>query len=83
MVILEEGQPPPSTFPPVVHAGSTGGPEWDAPAHGTMHSGIGAEETKFSDGGGEGGHRQGFQRLWAPPRDGDLLKYLLQVILAT
>ena len=24
--------------------------------------------------GGEVGHRQGFQRLWAPPGDGDLLQ---------
>ena len=27
------------------------GPEWDAKAHGTMHSGSGAEETAISGGG--------------------------------
>ena len=36
--------------------------------------GRGAEETEISGGGGEGGHRQGFQDLWAPPVDGDLLQ---------
>ena len=43
---------------------------------GTQHSApsIGAEETVFSGRGGEGGHRHIFQRLWAPPGDGDLLK---------
>ena len=39
-----------------------------------MHPGSRAEETAISGGGGEGGHCQGFQRLWAPPRDGDLLR---------
>ena len=39
-----------------------------------MHSGSGAEETEISGRGGEGGHRQGFQRLWDPPGDGDLLQ---------
>ena len=39
-----------------------------------MHSRSGAEETAFSGVGGEGGHRQGFQRLWDPPGDGDLLQ---------
>ena len=39
-----------------------------------MHSGIIAEETAFSGKRGEGGRRQGFQRLWAPPGDDDLLK---------
>ena len=56
------------------HSGAVEGPEWDAPSHGTMHSGSGSEETEFSGGGGEGGHHQGFQRLWAPPGDGDLLQ---------
>ena len=28
----------------------------------------------ISGGGGEGGHRQGFQRLWTPPGYGDLLQ---------
>ena len=50
------------------------GPEWDAHAHSTMHSGSGAEETAISGRVGEGGHRQGFQRLWAPPVDGDILQ---------
>ena len=47
---------------------------WDAQAHVTIHSGRGAEDTEISSGGGgEGGHLQGFQRLWAPPGDGDLI----------
>ena len=50
------------------------GPEWDAQAQGTVHLGSGAEETEISGGGGEGGHCQVFQRLWAPPGDGDLLQ---------
>ena len=50
------------------------GPEWDARAHGTIHLQSGAEETMICGRGGEGGHRQGFQRLWAPPGDGDLLQ---------
>ena len=50
------------------------GPEWYAPVHGIMHSRTGAEETAFSGVLGEGGHRQGFQRLWAPLGDGDLLQ---------
>ena len=36
--------------------------------------GRGAEETAVSGGGGEGGHRQGLQRLGGPPGDGDLLQ---------
>ena len=39
-----------------------------------MKTGRGAEETAISSGVGEVGHRQGFQRLWAPPGDGDLLQ---------
>ena len=39
-----------------------------------MHSGRGAEETAISGGGGERGHRQGFQILWAPPVDVELLQ---------
>ena len=39
-----------------------------------MHSRSEAEETAFSGVGGEGGHCQGFQRLWEPPGDGDLLQ---------
>ena len=68
------GKTPPSTVPPVLHAGDVEGPEWDAQDHGTVHSGSGAEETEISSRRGEGGHRQGFQSLWAPPGDGDLLQ---------
>ena len=50
------------------------GPEWDAHAHGTVHSGSGSEEKEIIIGGGEGGHRKGFQRLWDPPGDGKLLR---------
>ena len=50
------------------------GHEWYTQAHGTMHSGIGAEETVIGGRGGVGGHRQDFQSLWAPPGDGDLLQ---------
>ena len=50
------------------------GPEWDAQAHVTVQPYRGAEETEISGEGGEGGHRQGFQHLWAPPGDGDLLQ---------
>ena len=50
------------------------GREWDTQAHGTMHSGNRDEETAIIRGGGEGGHRQGFQRLWSPPGDGDLIQ---------
>ena len=45
-----------------------------AQAHGTVHPGSGAEETEISGGGGEGVHRQVFQRLWVPPGYGDLLQ---------
>ena len=38
-----------------------------------MQPGCGAEETETSSRGGEGGHCQVFQLLWAPPGDGDLL----------
>ena len=47
-------------------------PELYAQAHGTVQSGRGAEETAISGRGGEGGNRQGFKLLWAPPGDGDL-----------
>ena len=47
---------------------------WDAQVHSIMHAGSGAEEMAFSGGGGEGGHRRGFQRLWAPPGYDDLLQ---------
>ena len=39
-----------------------------------MQPGRGAEETAIIGGGGEGFHQQGFQRLWAPPGDGDILQ---------
>ena len=58
------------------------GPEWDAQTNIIMQPGSGAEETAIIGGGGEGGHHQGFQRLWEPPGDGDLLIYLGRVILA-
>ena len=50
------------------------GPEWDAQAHGTVNSGIVAEERVINGRGLEGGHRQGFQRLWDTPVYGDLLQ---------
>ena len=43
-------------------------------AHDTVHPGSGAEETEISGVGGEGSRRPGFQRLWAPPGDGDILQ---------
>ena len=49
-------------------------PEWDEQAHGTVFPGSGAEDTEISGGEGEGGHRQGFQRLWDPPGDVELLQ---------
>ena len=50
------------------------GLEWHTQTHGTVQPGIGAEETEISGIEGEVGHCQGFQRLWAPPGDGDLLQ---------
>ena len=44
--------------------------------HSTVYPGSGAEETEISGIEGEGGHRQGFQSLWAPPGDGDLLQII-------
>ena len=49
-------------------------PEWDAYAHSPVRSGSGAKEMAISGGGGEGGHFQVFQRLWAPPGDRGLLQ---------
>ena len=49
-------------------------PEWDALTHSTVQMRSRAEATEISSGGGEGGHRRGFQRVWAPPGDGDLLQ---------
>ena len=59
---------------PVLHAAAVEGPEWDAQMHITVQSGRGTEMTVISVGGGEGVHCQGFQRLWAPPGEGDLLQ---------
>ena len=42
--------------------------------HKKMNLGSGVEETIISGGGGEGGHRQEFQRLWDPPGDGEPLQ---------
>ena len=50
-------------------------PEWDSQTHGTVQLGRGAEQSSVSSvGGGEVGHRQVFQRLWATPEDGDLIQ---------
>ena len=49
-------------------------PEWDAQAHGKVHSVGGAEETEIGGGGGDRCHRQGIQSLWTTPGDGDLLQ---------
>ena len=59
---------------PVLHSGSVEGPEWESQTYRTVQPGCGAEETEISGGGGEGGHRQVFQRLWAPPGYGDLIQ---------
>ena len=48
-----------------------------------VHLGSGTEETAISVREVEGCHRQGFQRLWAPPGYGDLLQYMRWEILAT
>ena len=50
------------------------GPEWDAQTHSTVKPGRGVEETYISGGGGEVGHHQGFQILWASPEDVDILQ---------
>ena len=50
------------------------GHEWDVPTHSTVKMGSGAEATAIGSRGGEVGHRQSFQRLLAPPGDGDLLQ---------
>ena len=59
--------------PSVLQAGAMEGPEWYALTHSTVRTGRGAEVTAISIGGREGGHYQGFQRLWAPPGDFYLL----------
>ena len=43
--------------------------------HITIQTGSGAEATEINSRGGNGGHLQGFQRLWEPPGDG----YILQI----
>ena len=50
------------------------GLEWDAQTHNIVQPGCGAEETAISSIRGEGDHLQGFQCLWAPPGDCDLLQ---------
>ena len=60
--------------PHVWHAGAVEGPECDAQTHSTVQPGSGTEMTEISGRGGEGGHHQGFQILWASPGDGDLLQ---------
>ena len=50
------------------------GPEWDTQTHRKLQTGWGIETMYISGGGGEGGHRQGFQRLWVTDGDGDLLQ---------
>ena len=50
------------------------GPEWDAQTYITEKTGSGAEAAAISSGGVEGGHYQGFQRLWVTPGDGGLLQ---------
>ena len=47
--------------------------EQDALAHIALQKGSRKEATSIGIVGGEGGHRQGIQRLWALPVDGDLL----------
>ena len=43
-------------------------------AHVTVHPGSGVKDIAIGGGGGEGCHFQVFQRLWAPPGDGELLQ---------
>ena len=57
----------------VWYAGSVEGTEWDAPMHSVVQTGSGEEAMVLSSGGGEGVHHQGFQCLWLPPVDSDLL----------
>ena len=47
--------------------------EWDAPVNSAVQKRSREEATALDRGGGEEGHRQGIQRLWAPPGYGDLL----------
>ena len=49
------------------------GNEWDVPTHSAVQKGSGEEATDINSRRLEGGQRQGIQRLWAPPGDGNLL----------
>ena len=52
-----------------------GVPDMPVPeVHPAMKEGGGAEATELGRGGGEGGHIQGVQHIWAPPGDDDLLQ---------
>ena len=48
--------------------------ERDAFSHGAMKEGGGSEVTALGRKGGECGHIQGIQLVWAPPGYGDLLQ---------
>ena len=61
------GKPTPTTVTYVWHAGDVEVTEWNALAQITVQDGIRAEGAVLGGGGGEGGHLQGIQRLWAPP----------------
>ena len=50
------------------------GPEQDTPTHRTLQTGSETEVTLIRSSGGEGGHLQGFQCLWDPLGDGDILQ---------
>ena len=60
VVILEEGNPPPPTVRLMRHAGTQAGPEREAPGHGTVCKGGGAEEMTDCGGGDEGEFGAGF-----------------------
>ena len=66
-------QPPPPMMTSMLHAGAVEVTECYAPVHSVVQKGSGEEATALRSGGGEGGHCQDIQRLWAPPVDGDLL----------
>ena len=57
----------------VSHAGSVEATEWDELVHSALQDGSVEEATALDGGGGDGGHLQVTQSLWAPPGDGDLL----------
>ena len=66
------GKPTPPTVLSMCHYGAVEVPEWDAPVHIAVQKGSREEVTALGGGGGEGGHLQGIQRLWAPPVDDEL-----------